>query len=422
MMPPDGPDRQLTTWAEIAAYLGVTQRTAQIWRKERGLPVGRLGGRVVANTAELDRWKASAEPIASAPATADNKVTNRPARHHALIALAAATLIVLAAGAWWFTANAKSGGKVVRVATEGNTLVAYNDRAERAWTYGFDHALDDPPATYPARSLLYDIDDDGETEVLFVAWSGGSAKGLYCFRSGGQLAWMSPFGRTVVDDMGVVIVPDYAPVELLVLRKARPDGGRVVVLTQHRSNWPSQIAVLTAQGEVVAEHWHAGPLWDMASADLERDGIEELLFGGLNLSCRHSRGAAVLFVLDFDFGSGQGPASAERPHFVTHTPAGVPAAALTLPEPPGDRSETRHAFPIDQIRWNGEYVDVRQRASAPELDVHYRFNRRLELVSATPGTGSANHIGGHSKESANLVASGIEVFQNRFTLGKVKRE
>lgn len=54
--------RELTSWKEIAAFLGVNVRTAQKWENERKLPVRRLPGgrgRVAADVAALDAWKRS---------------------------------------------------------------------------------------------------------------------------------------------------------------------------------------------------------------------------------------------------------------------------------------------------------------------------------------------------------------------------
>src|ERR1039457_3931257 len=47
----------LSTWQEIAHYLGVSYRTAQVWHKTRGLPVSKIGGRVSALVPELEAWK-----------------------------------------------------------------------------------------------------------------------------------------------------------------------------------------------------------------------------------------------------------------------------------------------------------------------------------------------------------------------------
>jgi len=49
----------LRTWKEIAEYLGVSVRTAQLWEKERGLPVRRMEGvrpQVRALTQDLEVW------------------------------------------------------------------------------------------------------------------------------------------------------------------------------------------------------------------------------------------------------------------------------------------------------------------------------------------------------------------------------
>ena len=67
---------ELTSWKEIASYLGVSVKTAQTWETQRGLPIQRLPGRrgqVWASIAEIDAWKTSSrekpspEPAAPAP-------------------------------------------------------------------------------------------------------------------------------------------------------------------------------------------------------------------------------------------------------------------------------------------------------------------------------------------------------------------
>jgi hypothetical protein len=61
--------RELTSWKEIASFLGVNERTAQKWETERKLPVRRLPGgrgRVAADVAALDAWKRTAPDEAHA--------------------------------------------------------------------------------------------------------------------------------------------------------------------------------------------------------------------------------------------------------------------------------------------------------------------------------------------------------------------
>lgn len=53
-------DRRLSSWKEIAQYIGRGVRTVQRWHSDLGLPVhsinGSTRGRVFAYKAELDRW------------------------------------------------------------------------------------------------------------------------------------------------------------------------------------------------------------------------------------------------------------------------------------------------------------------------------------------------------------------------------
>lgn len=57
---PPATSPELTSWKEIATFLGVSVRTAQKWEAERGLPVRRLpGGRshVSARIEDLAAWR-----------------------------------------------------------------------------------------------------------------------------------------------------------------------------------------------------------------------------------------------------------------------------------------------------------------------------------------------------------------------------
>ena len=73
---------ELTSWKEIATYLDVSVRTAQMWEAQRGLPVRRMPGprgRVLSSTEELDLWKLSgtgpAVPVLPAVAVSASRET-----------------------------------------------------------------------------------------------------------------------------------------------------------------------------------------------------------------------------------------------------------------------------------------------------------------------------------------------------------
>lgn len=53
--------RRVETWGEIASYLRISVRAAQLWEVNEKLPVRRSGNRVFAYSDELDRWKLARE-------------------------------------------------------------------------------------------------------------------------------------------------------------------------------------------------------------------------------------------------------------------------------------------------------------------------------------------------------------------------
>jgi len=63
MVPEPRAHKELNSWQDVASHLGVSVRTAQKWEKTLGLPIRRMPGprgRIVADPAELDRWKLQA--------------------------------------------------------------------------------------------------------------------------------------------------------------------------------------------------------------------------------------------------------------------------------------------------------------------------------------------------------------------------
>ncbi|MBI1353059.1 MAG: hypothetical protein GC160_01850 [Acidobacteria bacterium] len=105
---PESSDQVLSSWKEIAAYLGATDRTVQRWERQDGLPVHRLPFRkraaVFAYRSEIDEWLRRgrseqgriAEPSEESAAFADEE----PRRARTLAIAAAAACFVAAVSAW----------------------------------------------------------------------------------------------------------------------------------------------------------------------------------------------------------------------------------------------------------------------------------------------------------------------------------
>jgi hypothetical protein len=88
---------RLTSWKEVAAYLGREVRTVQRWEKGEGLPVHRhrheRGGTVYALRSELDAWLASRSPEAASVPAAREEPEEPRSGHGRFVAVAAVALV-----------------------------------------------------------------------------------------------------------------------------------------------------------------------------------------------------------------------------------------------------------------------------------------------------------------------------------------
>lgn len=124
-----GPDlRDLDGWKNIAAYLNVTPRAAQRWRRERGLPIHRMAGRIYAVREEIDEWvrkndevfREATEELAengfgdnrsNGKESADSPLEPRRSRRWRSAAIALVSLTVAAAAVWWIVEWSRFGSQ-----------------------------------------------------------------------------------------------------------------------------------------------------------------------------------------------------------------------------------------------------------------------------------------------------------------------
>src|SRR5205085_485358 len=146
------------------------------------------------------------------------------------------------------------------------------------------------------RVWIGDLDGDGRPEVLFVlapAHHASMAHALVCFNDRGVEQWRFVPGRTV-RTATESFAPPYAIQNIAVGRVLNNGALGIVVTSVHYTWYPSQVAVLTPGGKLAGEYWHSGGLPQLAVADLDQDGRDEIYLAGIN----NARHAATLLVLD----------------------------------------------------------------------------------------------------------------------------
>jgi hypothetical protein len=257
------PVRRLTSWKEIAAYLGREVRTVMRWEKERGLPVHRgSGGRsgvVFADTAELDAWTRGGRPAADEDAPAPVESTAPESGHlRRWIAAAATIVVVTAIGLGGWRSHVSPNEQPDRGMLTDSAIVALNAGGGEMWRHTFAGERVSPPygrRTNPTEAIA--------GKGLLAATSYSVTTDNLTTRSG-RLMWFDP-GRTVrrsfsFEDTVHIGSRDFSGPWSLSDYQQQGSGAmrRIAVSGNHYEWWPSIVTVLDGQWQRRGSFIHAG--------------------------------------------------------------------------------------------------------------------------------------------------------------------
>ena len=304
-----GDSSRLTGWKEIANYLGVTVRTAQLWEKSRGLPIHRLpgGGKpsVFSTTGELEFWIQS-NPDHSSPGSPPPETPHpQPAGRLRLAAIIAIAVLVSVFAIIQIPLDPSTIALKVETCTlDGDLVKALDATNSVVWQWLFKDMAGDSSREPERRTdcIVQDVDADGRPEVLFLYRGKDRYKNdarLICLTPGEKRSrWEHPLGRRLEKD-GRVFSDAYIgrlvrPVEIHGVL-------HLIVVTRHSPSYPAEIALLDARSGVLVDRYsHPGHLETITLGDLDRDGSDELLVGGIN-NPGPGPGRPVLILLDLPF-------------------------------------------------------------------------------------------------------------------------
>jgi hypothetical protein len=345
-------NNRLTSWKEIADYLGCDARTCVRWEKHLGLPVHRMEGskksRVFAFRDEIDEWQrrksrllnqkaddsADSEgqaggggdgeaergpgfgpgAMAGAPRRGRNEQKgSRTGRQRKYAALLAAAAVVVVAAAYLAILRPSAPGEPADFRIDHNDLVILDATGKDLWRYptGIQNLADDrayrthfqtrnlgsgdPPRPY---LIIKDIDSDGRCEVLFTVVTNDSYPNtqtgkLFCLDHRGEKRWEFEAGRPL--QIGNTSFSGDFYLDGFDVTDLDGDGKMEAIVSAHQWNrFPTHLSILGAEGKLLGEYWNAGQFIDTVCVDLDGDGRKEILAVGTN----NEYGQGVLVVFD----------------------------------------------------------------------------------------------------------------------------
>jgi hypothetical protein len=350
----DSGSHRVENWKEIASFLGSSVRTAQDWERKHGLPIHRLPGekgRVWANTQELRVWLSSSSKLrtvdSTLPSLPEENTFSVPQRRWmshiwvlrkyfltggATLLGCAGILYALAIGNW-------HRGRPSDARVLGGTLIVSDEANQKLWQYvlpGRPELHLDPLAG--AKPVIADIDGDGQVEVLFPFRNlddRNAPSMLYCFNSDGSMRWRRQIGREQHTISGDIYPADYFFSWITVLNKPTPGGGIVVAGAYQGPSALFCIELIDRNGQAVSDYYHFGWLWAATAIDLDGDGYDELVAGGVNDAYGNvdNRGYRMtLIAMDSRHIEGQGPRPEGDAHQLVGLTSGNERAVVFLPE------------------------------------------------------------------------------------------
>jgi hypothetical protein len=236
-MGPEFKNGKLQTWSQIASYLQVSVRTAQLRASHRRLPVHHLAGirtPVFAFQEELDAWlkdtredlpltepvalpgedldreSGATEAIASAAARASTGQAHSVfSRGRALFGALALGAVLLGIGLRRWNSR-----DIAMVNVDGPALIARDAGGRELWRDLFPNGIRTEAYTNRVSEKKYwveDLNGDGHAEVLFAHFADTAdsvGTPLYCFGRDGKIRWRY-LNTRVVRDIGGEMAPVY---------------------------------------------------------------------------------------------------------------------------------------------------------------------------------------------------------------------
>jgi hypothetical protein len=293
-------DSLLSSWKEIAAYLDCDIRTCYRWEKKYGLPVYRVDekskSRVYAYKDELDDWLKRRQAKNSYRFRAQPKILQR-----FLFVLLPLTLIIASGFVIYFLFLKTSISPVpTDFRIQNSYLIILNEEGKELWRY--DTGLEDLEDEDNYRQhfqkkknredgrgrclpqiMIKDINNDNHQEVLFSTQTTTELNEgkLLCFNDKGKILWEFETGRELIFGQKVYSC-DYRIFGFEVCDLDHSERLETVVISEQFPDFPTQLVVLNPNGEKIGEYWNSGRLKDIAFADLDENGGEEIIVGAMN--------------------------------------------------------------------------------------------------------------------------------------------
>lgn len=332
-----------------------------------------IDGRAIELVAARDLQEAWNDPRVSAPPPLWKRVG--PPVWLALLAVAitatAATLVALSRASELASVRYVEPSLLIGVAADGQ-------RECWDWSPPWPMGREADASTVGRRLLkLEDLDQDGNNDVAYLASRAHDeplqSATLFLLDERGREQWRRNLGANLD---GAASEMDLGPLAARWVHIVHSSSGEpwILAISTHHREYPAQLSLFNAKGELRGTYWHPGYFLDFQEVDLEDDGIPEILLAGRN----HEFQSGALAVLRPDSLSGQPPSG----QVFKNVGVGAHLAYVVLP-PAGIKRDYSTAQAIEGYSSTGFVLEVIESDHGNQGVLRHHFDRSLRWLGCT---------------------------------------
>ena len=290
----------LSSWKEIAAFLDCHIRTCIRWEKQFGLPIHRMDSsqksRVFAYKDEIEQWQKDCFKSESGYTQFYQKQRAWYKNPHIIYPGAILLAVVLSFLLLFALPKAQQPydfriekSRLIILSKEGKKIWEYDTEIENLLDEDFyrtryqqKNRIDNKVVMLPLL-IIKDINNDDKNETLFAPMSKDrfGVGNLVCFDFKGNIRWSFQSGRQI-NSYTEEFSNDFSLCGFDTLDLNGDENHKILVISDHRFYFPTQLSLLDTNGSLLGEYWNSGRFADYALLDLNQDKKNELIISGMN--------------------------------------------------------------------------------------------------------------------------------------------
>jgi len=162
---------------------------------------------------------------------------------------------------------------IAKIGSSDSFLTAYNNVGNPVWVIEFETDI--------KFYELSDLDGNGNKEIIIVTMNEGDQPNfLYVLNSNGDKLWDYDFSK--IKNIYNGSSNRFIAWDLIVKDLWNNGTKNILVSLRNSPYYATDLVLFDKSGQILGNYWHPGNIYDIEVIDIDKDGINEIICGGVN--------------------------------------------------------------------------------------------------------------------------------------------